>query len=162
MRKLLLLLLVVVLAAGCVNEPGIKEKKENVPDTYAPGFAYEDLGGELWSLEALRGNVAVLYFWTASCPVCVRKIPDLALLQEQLPEDVHLLMLNASDSAGKIQNLIGDSNLTVLVNTMDSFNDYEIAYVPTTVFIDKEGKVDQVHVGLLTNEKMLEIIENLR
>lgn len=158
MRKLILLLLVIVLAAGCVNEPGIKD---NVPDK-APGFAYEDLAGELWTLEELRGNVVVLYFWTGSCPVCVRKIPDLALLQEQLPEDVYFLMLNANDSKERIENLIGDSNLTVLMNTMDSFNDYAIAYVPTMVFIDQGGKVDQVHVGVLDNKKMLAMIENLR
>lgn len=161
MRKLLLLLLVVVLAAGCVNE-GIKEDKGNAPDTKAPGFAYEDLGGELWSLEELRGNIVVLYFWTAGCSVCVSKIPDLALLQQQLPADVYFLMLNANDSKGKIQSLIGDSNLTVLINSLDSFNDYQIAYVPTTVFIDKEGKIGRAHVGALANEKILAIIENLK
>jgi thiol-disulfide isomerase/thioredoxin len=150
MRKLLLLLLVVVLAAGCAQ------------GSLAPGFAYEDLSGEVWSLEELQGEVVVLYFWTGSCGVCVSKLPDLAVLQEQLPEDVHLLMLNANDSKGRIQNLIGDARLTVLMNAMDSFNDYAIAYVPTTVFIDKEGKVDQVHVGLLANENTLAIIENLR
>ena len=151
MRKSLIFLLVAVIAAGCVKAP-----------QGAPGFVYEDLGGKSWSLEELRGEVVVLYFWIGNCSVCVRKIPDLALLQEQLPEDVHFLMLNASDSKGKIQNLIGDSNLTVLMKSNDSFNDYKIAYVPTTVFIDKDGKIDQIHVGALANKKVLEIIESLR
>lgn len=157
MRKSLMILLVAVLAAGCVKAPQGK-----VPESQAPGFVYEDLSGESWSLEALRGEVVVLYFWTGSCSVCVRKIPDMVRLQEQLPENVHLLLLNADDTKGRIQRLIGDSNLTVLMNSIDSFNDYKIAYVPTTVFIDKEGKIDQVHVGALANEKVLEIIQSLR
>jgi thiol-disulfide isomerase/thioredoxin len=151
MRKSLIFLLVAVIAAGCVKAP-----------QGAPGFVYEDLGGESWSLEALRGEVVVLYFWTGSCSVCVRKIPDLILLQDQVPEDVHFLTLNANDSKGRIQSLIGDSDLTVLMNSIKSFNDYGIAYVPTMVFIDKDGKIDQVHVGALANKNVLEIIESLR
>jgi peroxiredoxin len=154
MRKLLLLLLVILLAAGCV--------KPSNPEAKAPGFSYEDLDGEMWSLEELRGDVVVLYFWTGSCGVCISKLPDMVVLQEQLPEDVSMLMLNANDSKAKINSLIGDAKLTVLMNTINSFNDYQIAFVPTTVFITKKGEIAHTQVGLMENKKILAIIEDLR
>lgn len=154
MRKYLLLLLVVVIAVGCVRTENHEGK--------APGFTYEDLQGEKWSLEELKGDVVILYFWTSSCGVCLSKLPDMPELQKKLPENAHLLMLNPYDSKEKIKSLIGDAELTVLVDTMDSFKDYNIAYVPTTVFISKEGEIARTQVGLMANEQILEIIEDLR
>ncbi|HOC06928.1 MAG: TlpA family protein disulfide reductase [Bacillota bacterium] len=154
MRKILLLLMVVVLFSGCVRTENFEAK--------APGFIYEDLKGEKWSLEELKGDVVVLYFWTSSCGVCIRKLPDMPALQEKLPGNVHLLMLNPYDSKERIKGLIGDAELTVLVDTMVSFNDYNVAYVPTTVFISKKGEIAHTQVGLMANEQILEIIEGLR
>lgn len=156
MRKLMLFFIILLLAAGCVAAP------EKGPESGAPAFSYEDLQGKMWSLPELRGKVVALYFWTGSCGVCVAKLPELPTLEKQLPEDVYLLLLNADDSRERIEELIGDAPLTVLMNTMNSFRDYKVAYVPTTVFINREGEVASVQVGFITNEKTMEIIESLR
>lgn len=136
--------------AGCTSPPE------------PSGFSYKDLEGKTWSQGDLKGQVVVLYFWTASCGVCLGKLPELPELQAQLPEDVQLLLMNATDSKEVIRQLVGASGLTVLVNTMDSFKDYKIAYVPTTIFLDKEGKVYKTHVGLMADEEFLSIVEKLK
>ena len=157
MRKILLLLLVMVFANGCVSKPPVEEE-----NSLAPGFTYDDLEGESWSLERLKGEVVILYFWTANCPVCVNKIPELATLRTQLPGDARLLMLNAEDSREKVASLTGASGLTVLLNALDSFYAYKVAYVPTMVFVGREGQVEEIRVGALPNKEVLEIIDDIR
>lgn len=158
MRKTLAIFLVILLIAGCTQA----KEEDKSTEQRGPDFTYEDLNGKTWSLGELEGKVVVLYFWTATCPVCLKKIPELQLLTGELPEDTQLLMLNANDSSNRVKELIGDSELTVLMNTSESFRDYLVAYVPTLVFIDKEGKMEEVHVGPMENEKIMAIINDLR
>lgn len=160
MRKLLVLsLLVIFLIAACQAEQPPKQKAD---EEFAPDFTYHDLRGEPWSLAALRDDVVVLYFWTASCGVCVHKLAELPALQENLPAGVHLLLLNANDSVQVVRDLIGDAALTVLIDAIKSFRDYQVAYVPTTVFVGRSGKVEHFNVGLMANEDIIRIAENLK
>ncbi len=45
----------------------------------APDFALRDLQGEIHSLGDFRGRLAIVYFWSAECPVSART--DLLLLE---------------------------------------------------------------------------------
>lgn len=153
MRKILAALLVLLLIGGCAA----KEPQEKAPE-----FSYEDTAGNTWALAQQQGKIVVLYFWLGSCGVCINKLPDLADLQKQLPEDAVLLTLNANDSKGKIEELTGDLGLTVLVNARASFDDYGVAYVPTTVFIDRNGGIRETIVGSVPNQQLLKILNDLR
>lgn len=158
MRKIIAVFLAVLLIAGCTPA----KKEEGSTEQRGPDFTYEDLNGKSWSLRKLEGNVVVLYFWTATCHVCLKKIPELQLLVDELPTDARLLMLNANDSPTRVKEIIGDSGLTVLLATIKSFQDYSVAYVPTLIFIDKAGKVSEIHVGPMENEEILALIDDLR
>jgi len=165
-RFFVLLLAAVMILGGCVNNPvpapGPSTPGDD-PMPPAPLFELEDLNGATWSLEALKGEVVVLYFWTGSCPTCLDKLPQLYELQAELPEDVNLLLLNGGDSEARVRDLISDyPNLTVLMKANPIFAAYGVRYVPTTIFIDREGNFNGGYVGPIPNEGILEIIEELR
>ncbi|MGI6364656.1 MAG: TlpA family protein disulfide reductase [Bacillota bacterium] len=173
MRKLAVLLVMAVLLAGCVGHTAPDPNPDPSPNSNpepgdqgtipAPAFSLQDLGGNTWSLAELKGNVVILYFWTAGCPNCIRSLPDLSALQEELPEDVRLLLLNGGDSKKKVEEVMeAYPNLTVLMNATAIFGVYGVRYVPTTVFIDAEGRLDRGYIGPIPNQGILQIIEELR
>lgn len=162
MRKIIILTVTALLLTGCFNlsapAPELDPDFEPFP---APAFQLEDLSGNTWSLEELQEETVVLYFWTASCPTCVDKLPDLADLAQELPENSKLLLLNHNDSKGKIQELVADPDLVVLINSGRVFQDYGVRSVPTMVFIDGEGMVRAGYIGPVPNENILRIIEEI-
>lgn len=168
MRKLLVLLVVTVLGlAGCfARTPALPEPPEPNDDenqaVAAPDFELQDLDGGVWRLRDLRGDVVILYFWHGNCPTCVAKLPDLAGLEQRLPEDVHLLLLNGGDSREKVEKLLADyPNLTVLLDSEQAFRAYAITHVPTTVFVDRAGNVYWGYIGPLPNDDILSIVNGL-
>lgn len=166
MKKIAVLLVLVTLVAGCAGQeiPAPSPNPTNGNDPImAPHFSLVDLDGKTWSLEELGGEVVVLYFWTVTCPNCINKLPELAELQKDLPGDVNLLLVNGGDSKNSIEKVMGEhTNLTVLIDARTTLGLYGIQYVPTIVFIDKYGKVDQGFIGPISNEDIMEIIEELR
>lgn len=46
--------------------------------SYAPAATFTTLQGQPVSLEALRGKVVLVNFWSTTCPVCAREMPGMA------------------------------------------------------------------------------------
>jgi len=163
MRKLIAVILMAFILTGCVSQPvPVPDPPSGETQPPAPLFTLEDLDGETWSLEELKGEVVVLYFWTGSCPYCLGKLPELSTLQEQLPKDINLLLLNGGDSKTRVQKLVADyPNLTVLMNASDVFAPCGVRSVPTTIFIDRDGLFDQGYIGPMPNQSILDIIADL-
>jgi len=151
--------------SSCVSQPvpvPDPVPSSGEPQPPAPLFALEDLDGETWSLEELKGEIVVLYFWTGSCPYCLDKLPELSTLQAQLPKDVNLLLLNGGDSKARVQELVADyPNLTVLMKASNVFAPYGVRSVPTTIFIDRDGLFHQGYIGPMPNQSILDIITDL-
>jgi peroxiredoxin len=75
--RLALGLLLLALAPGC-GEPA-----RTIAEP-APAFDLPLVGGGRVSLDALRGQAALLDFWATWCEPCVREIPELNALQQEL------------------------------------------------------------------------------
>lgn len=143
-----------VFLAGCAATPDPNGNK-------APYFELQDVKGEVWNLDDLKGEVVILYFWSASCSPCVAKLPDLSKLQTEIDDDVALLLINLSDSVQRI-NQVADSNLNILVNGSNVFSRYGIRYTPTFVFIDKDGYIQETRIGAMSNNEIQAKISELR
>jgi thiol-disulfide isomerase/thioredoxin len=53
-----------------------------------------DLDGHRWTIEDLKGRVALLSFWTTSCAPCLAELPHLRELHAAYPEDFLVLGIN--------------------------------------------------------------------
>ena len=107
----------------------------------APLFELRDLEGKTWSLEALRGKVVVLNFWSTWCQPCKREHPELLASARAYPEVVFLGVVY-QDSVGKVRGYLKQKG-TAYPHLEDPDSrmaiDYGVAGVPETYFIDKKG-----------------------
>jgi peroxiredoxin len=74
-------------------------------DRRAPDFSLKDLSGNTVSLEALRGKVVLLNFWTKTCGPCLEEMPELAELAKILQPrtDVAVVTVTVDEGPADVQ-----------------------------------------------------------
>jgi cytochrome c biogenesis protein CcmG, thiol:disulfide interchange protein DsbE len=122
----------------------------------APDFELERISGELLRLEELRGQPVVVNFWATWCIPCEIEMPLLQDRYEKHPE-LHVLAVNFAEPASEVQVFVDKHGLTfdilldprAIVQTA-----YRVRGYPTTYFIDAEGVVQAVHIGILLDKQL--------
>jgi peroxiredoxin len=126
----------------------------------APNFQLNNLEGKPVSLGDLRGKPVILNFWATWCQPCVSEMPFLQIVyEEQSAEGLVLLAINIDGTSSQVKEFLQGHNLSlpVLLDTkQDVAQRYNIQYIPTTFFIDKEGIIQAVKVGAFPSKEAIE------
>ena len=131
----------------------------NFKDGMAPDFELQSLGGKTVHLTDFRGKAVVLNFWATWCEPCKIEMPWFVELQKQYgPEGLQVVGI-AMDDAGeqdiaKFAKNMG-VNYPVLLGkeaTGDSYGG--VPFLPTTFFIDRNGKVVDKIFGLKSRSEI--------
>jgi len=142
--------------ATSASTPTIGTKAGNL----APNFQLNNLNGKIVSLGDLRGKPVLINFWATRCPPCVSEMPYLQEIYDEWPEtELMLLAVNVGESSAKVKEFMQNYNLSlpVLLDTkQDVARRYNIQYIPTTFFIDKEGIIQAAKVGAFPNKEAIE------
>jgi thiol-disulfide isomerase/thioredoxin len=123
-------------------------------NTKPPSFELENLQGNQVRLDSyLTEKIIYLNFWATWCPPCKAEMPDLNRVHKHFEErgDAVLLTINLRDSKNTVSQFIKSNgyDMNVLLDTDGSVGQmYGIRSIPTTIIIDKSGKVvDQFKGG---------------
>ena len=112
------------------------------------------------NLSDYRGKMVFLNFWATWCGPCVRELPSIQKIHENY-SDVVVLTINCGDSISDINNFMLKNNYTFNVipdETGIISHLYYTDYIPLTLIIDETGIIKERHVGALTEENMLKLI----
>lgn len=124
----------------------------------APDFALKDLDGNTVRLSDLRGKVVFINFWATWCPPCRAEMPEIeALHQEYKDKGVVVIGVDIREPETTVRQYIqqgGFSWTIVLDSTGEVAAEYQIAAIPTSFFVDKEGIIRAVNVGAMTKRAM--------
>ncbi len=111
----------------------------------APRFALEGLDGGEVNLAALDGKVVVLNFWASWCGPCRLEMPDFQKAWEEHREQgvvfVGIAVDDTASEASKFAEQVGVTYPLALDTTGDVARAYRIRAVPSTYFIDREGRL---------------------
>lgn len=149
---------------GRVVQPAASEREAPIP------FAGTLDTGETFDSADAAGRVVVLNFWYASCPPCREEAPDLAKLHAQFAdEDVTMLGVNVSDTADVVLGFEKKFGIDYpsIVDVDD--NAVQLAFagsklapnsVPTTLILDRQGRVAARISGLIVSPSVVADIVN--
>lgn len=151
------------------NEDTAEEESEEHP--LVPDFTLESSTGDMVSLSDYAGKVVVLNFWASWCPPCKKEMPDFQKLYEELEdsEDTVLLMLDQTDGQREKKSdadkYVEQEEFTfpVLYDTGEvGYSIFGLTSIPTTVVIDKEGRLSDYVVGSTEYDVVAGMIEEAK
>lgn len=129
------------------------------------------LGGEKVRLSDLlaRGEPIVLNFWAGLCPPCRIEMPDLQAVSDAYQGRVLLVGLDVGPFTGLGSREDGQALLKELAvsypagTTFDAdvVTEYGVIGMPSTYFITPDGEIVRSWAGLLTEEKLGELVDEL-
>jgi peroxiredoxin len=123
------------------------------PATQAPDFTLHALSGPNMRLKEQRGRVVMVNFWATWCAPCRQEMPQLVRLYEKYRSSGFVLLgVNVDDDSSKAVEVANKLGVTFPVlldadNTVSKL--YDLSTMPSTVLIDRDGKVRYVHRGYL-------------
>lgn len=122
----------------------------------APNISFTDAEGNTLTLEQFRGKPVVINFWASWSGSSQR---ELAMFQEaynDYKEQVHFLIINTTsddrETREQADQMISDGGYTFPVyydENASAANDFEVMTVPTTFFVDRNGKAIAYAAGEL-------------
>tara|TARA_R110000737_G_C14565207_1_gene483066 strand:- start:917 stop:1456 length:540 start_codon:yes stop_codon:yes gene_type:complete len=117
----------------------------------APDFTLKTLSGENLNLMEQRGNIIVINFWASWCGPCRIEMPILQEFHEQYQDlGVAVWGVNVEQENQAGLNYIRELAVDFPI-FFDASNDvsasYDVEAMPTTVIIDRHGKVRSVFRG---------------
>jgi cytochrome c biogenesis protein CcmG, thiol:disulfide interchange protein DsbE len=129
--------------------------------TLAPDFTLPNLQGDTVRLSDLRDKVVLLNFWASWCLPCQAELPDLSSLYQEYGADHNFVVLtiNMEEQPDAVRAFAQRFHVTApLLLDEDgrlSANTYEIRSLPTTIVIDRAGRVRDQWVGQLFKSTIL-------
>lgn len=127
-----------------------REKKEPTL-SLAPNFTLRTLGGQEITLSELKGKVILLDFWATWCGPCRESIPHLIQLYKNYQKD-GLVVIGMNVEKGEMDTVRRfvkslDIPYPITLSPDEVQRDYRVSGLPTTILIDKQGRIREKMVG---------------
>jgi thiol-disulfide isomerase/thioredoxin len=132
---------------------------ENGAGLLAANFDLETTSGKSIQLSDIQGKPVLVNFWATWCGPCQVEMPVIQEYYEKYNPNIEVLAINYDESIGEVEPYVNKLGLTfpVLLDPGGKIADlYQVRGFPTTYFIDREGFVRGVFVGILSKK----VIEN--
>lgn len=145
------------------DDTRVKNEKERKA---TPDFSLKDSTGALVKLSDYKGKVVLLNFWATWCGPCKIEIPWFTDFQKTYKDREFAVIGIAMDEDGwdsvkpyieqhkmNYRIVVGNDQVSQLFGSVDS--------LPTTLMIDREGRIASMHIGLVAKNTYVKEIEQL-
>jgi peroxiredoxin len=136
----------------------------------APEFSGTLLGGGDFSSEELSGDVAVLNFWGSWCPPCRVETPEFQEVYADVRDDgVQFLGLNVKETDEQFALAFVERFGIEFPSLHDprgevalAFRDYPANAIPSTIVLDRQGRVAAVYTGAVAQEDLRAVLDQVQ
>ena len=145
---------------GDVDDGGVIARGEDIPE-----LTFDTFEGDVAAFSDFEGQPVVLNFWASWCPACVAEMPDFEIVSQGFGDDVVFLGLDTQETSIDGANALVHSTGVTYQLGLDPdgalFRRFGGVGMPTTVFIDAEGRVVDVISGAIFAEDLENKIDEL-
>lgn len=138
------------------------DRRHAAPDLSAP-----TLDGGTVSLDDYRGKVVVINVWGSWCAPCRKEAPDLVQAAEETTDKAQFIGLNTRDLDKAPAEAFVRAFKVPYPNLYDPRGDLLLRFtdlppngIPSTLIIDREGRVAARVIGTITSTTLVDIIDD--
>lgn len=151
------------------NSNDLNGNQQSANAQVAGDFKVKDSSGKTVSLSDFKGKPVVVNFWASWCPPCKQEMPFFNEVYKEVGSEVQFMMIDIVDGSRETESsakaFIKD-NAYVFPIFFDSDQSAAIANsiysIPTTIFINKDGKIVGTHTGAFTKSDLLAEIDKIK
>lgn len=103
---------------------------------------------------ANRGKVTIVNFWATWCPPCRAEVPDLVALQAKYADDLQIIGISEDEEGPAVVKAFMAEHKINYPIVMSDERIREVfpgvGALPTSYIIDRDGRIMQRHIGLLS------------
>jgi peroxiredoxin len=184
-RLLVALLAALLLASGCATGKDAVDQGSGGENGYVPGsgtgrliavgqrqpaptFGGSYLGGGSFQSGSLSGQVVVLNFWGSWCPPCRLETPEFdKVYQDMRGKGVQFLGVAVRDTEQGAQAFYTNKKISFRTlfdptgRVALAFQAIPPAAIPSTVILDRHGRVAEVHLGAMLRGDLQPVLDTL-
>ena len=127
----------------------------------APAFSFQDIKGNKHSLSDYKGKNILLVFWATWCGPCIIEVPHLIELRSKFSENELAILAVSNEDTLTLKRFTDSKGINYTVASILSrppapFSN--VRSIPSSFFIDKEGKIKLATEGLISRDESEAII----
>jgi len=164
-RKFVLLVSFLALVAAACGGVDTGKDDQNIADleiapvsgSLAPDFKLETLAGDQVSLSDFNGHPVLINFWATWCAPCRIEMPALQAAEDAFGPDLVILAVDFDESAEIVADFFLELELSFdpLLDPGGKIQRlYQVRGYPSTFIIDRQGVIQFVHIGLMTENQL--------
>ena len=142
---------------GTRQSGGIKPPGER---RVMPALVMSQLDGGTWRMAEHRGQVVLVNYWATWCGPCWEETPGLIRLSREMGPKGLAVVGVAMDEGGreKVQKFVNEFRVPYPVVMPERLSqvEYGLEGVPTTLLLDKQGRVAKTYVGAVRQRDFAE------
>lgn len=130
------------------------------PGETAPNFRMQLNDDQGLYLSDLAGRPILINFWATWCGPCRLEMPEI-VHHADTATDLLVIAINVQEEADTVAAFADDfsMNMPVVRDVDAEIRDlYQVRGMPTSIFIDRNGKVSTYHEGVMSPSKLQELL----
>lgn len=131
----------------------------------APDFTLKNLSGEDVTLSKLQGQVVLVNFWATWCAPCRAEMPAIQRRYDALKDQGFTVLAVDDDEAQRDVAAFAEAyelTFPILLDPGESVVGlYRVLAFPTTFIVDRQGTIQKLHIGALTEAALDQYLTDL-
>lgn len=129
-------------------------------------FELKNIDGSTVNFSSFKGKVLVVNFWATWCKYCVIEIPGFnSVYAKYKDKDVEIIGISLDRSPPEhVRSFVKAKKITypIFLGTRETILNFgKVQGLPTTFFIDRNGKLAKSRVGLIHENELEDIVKSL-
>ena len=131
---------------------------------YAPDFKLTNLEHKSENLSDYLGKPILINFWATWCTPCRYEMPLFEQYARKYDSQLVILAVNLQQTDTEVTDYVNELGITfpILLDLDGSISQmYRVQGLPTSYFINSEGRINDIHIGSITEQQLSDYLERI-